>query len=156
MKVDIIIFHYIRMLRKKIFLLSHLILLWVFFSIFGPDRTNNLYRSNRVLFFMRYLRIEIYISDNSPQTIDWFLTIVWVEIELIRLSLISIEKNNCFGCRIINSNNFCCLFILKFTYLIRSFSFNTKVKRWNFFCWVILLYLFKALYFFMKIYILWI
>jgi hypothetical protein len=71
-----------------------------------------------------------------------------LKIKLIRSSMISMEKYDCFGGGIIHPNLFCSLFLKIFTSLINFFYFKTKLRRWNFCCWVTLLYLNLFLNFF--------
>lgn len=64
-----------------------------------------------------------------------------LKVKLIRFTVISMEEDDCLGSGVVNPNYLCCLHISKRTYLISNFSLRTRVSRWNFFCWVILLYL---------------
>ena len=63
------------------------------------------------------------------------------EVELVGLISMAVEEEDGFRCGIVDSNYFRCLTNILFTSLINIFSSRTRLRRWNFFCWVILLYL---------------
>lgn len=63
------------------------------------------------------------------------------EVKLIGLTLIAMEEDDRLGSWVINGDYLGSLNERLLTSLMSSLSLSTSVSRWNFFCWVILLYL---------------
>lgn len=66
---------------------------------------------------------------------------IMLKIELIRFPMIPMKEDDCFCCWIVDSNHLGSLIEKLVTCLINNFSLRTRVSKWNFFCWEILLYL---------------
>lgn len=64
-----------------------------------------------------------------------------LEGELVGFIEVAVEEHDGLGGGVVDANNSGCLGLNSFTYLINNFWWRTRVSRWNFFCWVTLLYL---------------
>lgn len=63
------------------------------------------------------------------------------EVELVGLEVVSVEEDDGFGSGVVDANNFGGLRQARGTSLMERRSRTTRLIRWNFCCWEILLYL---------------